>query len=112
MVYHSRPMKTNNENDKFHRVTNHDKQGVFLQGDGGVLLEIFGVFTKNFPNPPSPPLKKNPLFIMICHSMENKKSMINFHGGSVINHDKQGGSMEKPPLFIMVCHLMKTNEYG
>jgi hypothetical protein len=96
----------------FHRVINRDKQGGFLQGGWGVLLEFFGVFTKNFLNPPSPPLKKNPLFVMVYHSMEIKFFIYNFHGGRMINYDKQGGSMETPPLFIMVCHLMKTNEYG
>jgi hypothetical protein len=112
-VCHSCPMETNRENNKLHQVINHDKQVVFLQGEGGDLYFMFFVFSKIYVfYPPPSPLKKNPFFITIYHMMEIKFLITNFHGGRVINHDKQVGCMEITPFFVMVLHSSKTNKHG
>jgi hypothetical protein len=106
-------METNYENNKFHRVINHDKQGVFLQGEGvGNFFYIFCVFKIfNTLFPPSP-LEEKPLFYH-CLSLDgNQKFWSGFPWGRVINRDKQGGCMEITPFFIMVLHSSKTNKYG
>jgi len=75
-VCHSRPMETNYENNKFHRVINHDKQGVFLQGEGVgnffYISCVFKIFNTLFPHSP---LEEKPLFYH-CLSLDGNQKIL------------------------------------
>jgi len=68
------------------------KKGFFFKGGVGEKCIKNFENTGNIKKVPHPlPLKKNPLFVMVYHTMEFIVFIIGFHRAGMTNRDKKGG---------------------